>query len=346
MTGGRSRPTLEQVARATGVSKATASKVLNRRSGVSEATRVRVEAAIKQLAYMPSTGPREANALKEVHVVFNTVMNMYVMQVLEGVLQAAAGQGVEVLVDSLALDTRSSRGPLSEEWIRHLAARRRTGVILVTAELTADQRNLLNELGIALVVVDPIDPLDEETPSVGATNFTGGVQATSHLLNLGHRRLGFAGGPALSSASRERLQGFLGAMRASGVPADPTLILESRFTFSAGMEMGAQLLSAPEPPTAVFAGSDRSAMGVVEAARRRGLRVPEDLSIVGFDDTYTAMPVTPALTTIRQPIPEMGRVALRTLLQLDRGERPDSPHVLLSTQLIERGSTAPPAPQG
>ncbi len=339
------RPTLEQVARAAGVSKATASKVLNHRPGVSSGTRRRVEEAIGRVAYVPSTGPRKANALKEVHVVFNTVVNMYVMQVLEGVLQAASGRGVEVLVDSLALEPGASGGPLSEEWIRHLASRRRTGVILVTAELTAQQRSLLKELGIALVVVDPIDPLDQEIPSVGATNFTGGVQATSHLLNLGHRRIGFAGGPRLSTASSERLQGFLSALRASGITADPALIIESRFTFSAGLEMGIQLLSAPEPPTAVFAGSDRSAMGVVEAARRRGLRVPQDLSVVGFDDTYTAMPVAPALTTIRQPIPEMGRVALRTLLQLDRGERPDSPHVLLSTQLVERESTAaPPSP--
>ncbi len=340
----RARPTLELVARTAGVSKATASKVLNHRPHVSPSTRERVEAAIKELGYVPSTGSREANSLREVHVVFNTVVNMYVMQVLDGVLAAASEHGVEVLVDSLALERRGPDGPLSESWLRHLSARGRAGVILVTAELTSDQRTLLRRLGIALVVVDPINPFDDKTPSVGATNFTGGVQATSHLLNLGHRRIGYAGGPPGSTASRERLHGFLSAMRAAGAPVDDRHVLETQFTFAAGLEMGSMMLSTPHRPTAVFAGSDRAALGIIEAARVQHLRVPQDLAIVGFDDTYATMPVAPALTTVRQPISDMGRVALRTLLQLDRGERPDSHHILLSTELVVRESTAAPGP--
>ncbi|MFI6423764.1 LacI family DNA-binding transcriptional regulator [Promicromonospora sp. NPDC050880] len=334
------RPTLEQVARAAGVSKATASKVLNRRPNISTETRRRVQQAIDELGYVPTTGPRERAPLQKVNVVFHTLVNLYAMHVLEGILAAAHDQRVEVLVDLTDPELGDDDGPLSPAWTRRLAAHGSTGVILVTLELTADQRDLMRALGLSVVLIDPIDPLDDEVVSVGSTNFTGGMQATRHLLDLGHRRIAFAGGHPGSMASRERLQGYLSAMSAVGAPVDPALILEREFSVAAGLEMAAQLLAEPEPPTAIFAGCDASALGVFEAARRRGLRVPEDLSVVGFDDTYMAVSSAPPLTTVRQPIKDMGRVALRTVLQQVRGERVDSHHVQLATQLVVRGSTA------
>lgn len=337
------RPTLEQVARAAGVSKATASKVLNHRPDISSQTRRRVEQAIDELGYVPTTGPREPDRLQKVNVVFNTLVNLYSMHVLEGILAAAHDQRVEVLVDRADPDL-AENGPLSAAWIRRLAAQGRTGVIVVTSELDADQRDLMRALGLSVVLIDPLNPLDDEVVSVGATNFTGGMQATTHLLELGHRRIAFAGGPPSSMASRERLQGYLSAMSAAGAPIDPTLILEREFNVPAGLEMGSTFLAVHEPPTAIFAGCDASALGVLEAARQRGLRVPQDLSVVGFDDTYMAVSTAPPLTTVRQPIVDMGRVALRTLLQQARGERADSHHVQLATQLVVRGSTAAPAP--
>lgn len=342
MTTNAARPTLEQVARAAGVSKATASKVLNRRPNISAQTRRRVQQAIDELGYVPTTGPRERDHLQKVNVVFNTLVNLYSMHVLEGIVAAAHAQRVEVLVDMADPDLGED-GPLSAAWIRRLAAHGRTGVIVVTSELTADQRDLIRALGLSVVLIDPIDPLDDEVVSVGATNFTGGMQATQHLLDLGHRRIAFAGGPPGSIASRERLQGYLSAMSSAGATIDPALILEREFNVSAGVEMAGKFLTEPRPPTAIFAGCDASALGVFEAARRRGLRVPQDLSVVGFDDTYVAASSAPPLTTVRQPISDMGRVALRTLLQQARGERADSHHVQLATQLVVRGSTAPPA---
>ncbi|TFH69451.1 LacI family DNA-binding transcriptional regulator [Cellulomonas sp. HD19AZ1] len=336
------RPTLDQVARRAGVSKATASKVLNGRPNIADATRRRVEQAIEELGYVPSTGPREPERLQKVHVVFDTLVNVYSMQMLDGILTAAQTQDVEVLVSKLD-EEATGEGPLSPAWIRRLAAHGRAGVIVVTTELGAGQRDLMRRLGLSVVLVDPLNPLDDEVVSVGATNFSGGVQATRHLLGLGHRRIGFAGGPPSSGASRERLQGYLSALDAAGVPGDDALVREGGFTFEAGLDMALGFLHLPDPPTAVFAGCDASALGVLEAARRRGLRVPDDLSVVGFDDTYAAVSTAPPLTTVRQPIIDMGRVALRTLLQQARGERPDSHHVQLSTRLVVRESTTAPA---
>src|SRR5699024_9892596 len=208
---GASRATLAQVAHVAGVSKATASKVLNQRPDVSARTRERVERVIDELGYVPSTGPRSTESLQKVNVVFDTLANVYSVQVLDGIVTAARDQGLEVLVDKLDLATGDD-GPLSPAWIRRLAAHRRAGVIVVTSELTGQQRELMRRVGLSVVVIDPLDPLDDEIVSVGSTNYAGGVQATRHLLELGHRRIGFAGGPPASAASRERLQGFLSAM--------------------------------------------------------------------------------------------------------------------------------------
>ncbi|MCP2265471.1 LacI family DNA-binding transcriptional regulator [Promicromonospora thailandica] len=340
-SGTAARPTLEQVARAAGVSKATASKVLNHRPHISEQTRRRVEQAIDELGYVPTTGPRERDRLRKVNVVFSTLANLYSMHVLEGIVAAAHAQHVEVLVDRT--DPAQEDGPLSPAWSRRMAAQEHVGVIAVTAELTAEQRDQISALGLSVVLIDPLNPLDDEVVSVGATNFTGGLQATRHLLDLGHRRIAYAGGPPGSVASHERLQGYLSAMSSASAPVDPALVLAGEFTVPAGLEMAGVLLDGPHPPTAIFAGCDASALGVIEAARQRGLRVPQDLSVVGFDDTAMAVSSAPPLTTVRQPISDMGRVALRTLLQQARGERADSHHVQLSTQLVVRGSTAAPA---
>src|SRR5690625_2452852 len=217
---GASRATLAQVAHVAGVSKATASKVLNQRPVATTRNRERVERVIDALGYVPSTGPRSTESLQKVNVVFDTLVNVYSVQVLDGIVTAARDQGLEVLVDKLDLDAGED-GPLSPAWIRRLAAHRRAGVIVVTSELTEQQRELMRRLGLSVVVIDPLDPLDDEVVSVGSTNYSGGVQATRHLLELGHRRIGFAGGPPASAASRERLQGFLSAMSVAGVEVVP-----------------------------------------------------------------------------------------------------------------------------
>lgn len=340
---GDQRPRLEQVAAEAGVSTATASKVLNGRPHVSPQTRRRVEEAIERLGYAPSTGQRAGTASRSVVVVFRTLADAYALRILEGVLAAARGEEVEVVVDVLdgPGGAVGEAAPLTPSWIRRQAARRRTGVVVVTTESTPEQQRLLAAPGLPVVHVDPANPLDDATVSVGSTNFSGGVQATRHLLELGHRRIAFAGGAPTFQPSAERLQGYLSALRAAGVAADETLVRARAHTFEAGVEMADDLLALPDPPTAVFAASDSIALGVLASAQRHGLRVPDDLSVVGFDDTSAAVSSAPALTTVRQPVVEMGRVALRTVLQLARGEAVDAHHVQLSTTLVVRESTAP-----
>lgn len=334
------RPTLEQVAATAGVSTSTASKVLNGRPGISAETRRRVEESIEQLGYAPTTGPRAGTPPVGVAVVFRTLSDIYAMRVLEGVVASAREHGIEVAVD--VLDVPGGTPPLSPEWIRRQAAPDRAGVVLVTMQTTPEQHALLRDLGVATVHIDPVNPLDDSTVSVGSTNFSGGVQATRHLLDLGHRRIAFAGGAESFLPSSERLQGYLSMMRAGGGRVDEALVRSRAHTFAAGLEMADHLLDQPERPTAVFAASDSIALGVLASAQRHGLRVPQDLSVVGFDDSPAASSSAPPLTTVRQPVVEMGRVALRTLLQLARGEGVDSHHVQLSTTLVVRESTAPP----
>ncbi|GGC06277.1 LacI family DNA-binding transcriptional regulator [Cellulomonas carbonis] len=369
----RRRPTLEQVAAEAGVSTSTASKVLNARPNISAGTRRRVEEAMERLGYAPTTGPRAGTAVRTATVVFRTLADTYAMRVLEGVLASAREHGVEVVVDVLdvrgsergtsgsasvgtsagtsvgtAPGTAGGTAPLSPAWIRRQAARGRVGVVLVTSEPTAEQHRLLRAHGVAVVHVDPANPLDDSTVSVGSANFSGGVQATRHLLDLGHRRIAFAGGGPTFQPSAERLQGYLSTLRTAGVEADEALVRSRAHTFEAGVAMADELLDRTDRPTAVFAASDSIALGVLASAQRHGLRVPQDLSVVGFDDSSAAVSSVPALTTVRQPVAEMGRVALRTLLQLARGERVDSHHVELATTLVVRDSTAAPsaAPAG
>ncbi|MER7273219.1 substrate-binding domain-containing protein [Dactylosporangium sp. NPDC000244] len=338
------RVTLEDVAQAAGVSKATASKVLNKRPNVDPRTRAKVEETITALGYVPSTGPREPQTETVVDVVFDSMVSMYSLQVLGGILTASRELGVEIAVDVLDREGRPGL-PLSDAWLLRAAARRRLGVIVVSLALTAGQVRTVDELGLPLVSVDLTGAFGTGLASVAATNFAGGTQATEHLVALGHRRIGFAGLPAEIAASRERLHGYRNALELAGIEADPALVVHGGFTAEAGCRMAIELLTRPDPPTAIFAACDGAALGVFEAARRLGRRVPQDLSIVGFDDIEPAKLSSPPLTTVHQPIADMGRVAVRTLHTIARGGTPDSMHVQLATHLVVRESTAPPTAQ-
>ncbi|MCH7232803.1 LacI family DNA-binding transcriptional regulator [Glycomyces sp. L485] len=340
------RPTLAAVAERAGVSKATASKVLNDRPGVSEGTRRQVRQAIQELGYIPSTGPREPVARSAVHVVFDTIINMYSLYVLDGVISAGAEHGVDIVTSALAADGVIPDQSLGTDRIREIAARGHTGLIVVTAQLTGEEIALCESLGLPLVVIDPLNPLDDRVTSIGATNWAGGVQATRHLLDLGHRRIAFAGGPEHSVPGRERLHGYREALETAGLAPDPALTSHGPFAAETGVQIAESLLDMGEPPTAIFAGSDVIALGAIRVAQHRGVRIPEELSVVGFDDTYGAMWIEPGLTTVRQPLRQMGRVAARTVLELAGGKVPDSHHVQLATSLVIRESTTgPPGPR-
>ncbi len=336
------RPTLATVAAAAGVSVATVSKVLNGRGDVAPATRGHVESLLRQHDYVG----RDADATRRavmmarptVELVFGGELGAYSTEVLQGVLDAGAQLGVAVAV-SMRPHGKHRQADTSGGWVRGLVAAHRRAVIAVVDELTARDVSALARAGLPLVVIDQLNPPDARVASVGSTNFAGGMAATQHLLELGHRRIAYLGGQAEAACNRARMHGFRAAMESAGLRVGADHIRAGRFRYDDGVVQGDDLLDLPNPPTAVFAGSDDIGVGVLEAARARGLRIPEDLSVVGFDDTQLARFASPPLTTVRQPLHDMGRVALRTALELAAGEQVDSHYVELATRLIVRRST-------
>jgi LacI family transcriptional regulator len=261
-------------------------------------------------------------------------MCAYSTEVVKGTIEAGAESGVAVVVTG----TKDLAGG-GASWARDLVAAGRRAVITLTNGPTAAQLAALSRVRLPVVVIDPLNLPDAPVSSVGCTNFAGGLSATQHLLDLGHRRIAYLGGPATTAVNQARMQGFRAAMEAAGVPVPPEYVRTGGFCYPHGLQEGAAVLDLDPTPTAVFAAGDESALGAIQAARARGLRVPEDLSVVGFDDTELATMTSPQLTTVRQPLREMGAVALRTALRLAAGEKIDSRHVELATELVVRGST-------
>lgn len=338
------RVTAGDVARAAGVSSATVSKVFNGRADVAPATRSLVRRTARQLGY-ERRRPGTLDEATRVAVVVEDLENAYTPAVLEGLVRQAQREGV--LVELHERDggrVREAAGePGSTRWLQAIRDSGVDGVILVTMPVDAAQVRAAEELGLPLVSLDPVDEGAGTPLSVGATNWRGGVQATRHLLDLGHRRIGVVTGPARSRPASERLAGFESAMREAGVEVDPALIVPGGFRYEDGLSGGRYLLQLDERPTAVFAACDLVAFGVAEAGRRLGLRVPDDLSLIGFDDGYMALWHSPPLTTVRQPLDQLGAEAMRRISRLVAGE-PAPPELELATTLVVRQSTAPLSP--
>lgn len=322
------RVTIADIADAAGVSVPTVSKVVNGRADVAPTTRERVERVLAEQGYRRRT-PAATGRAELLDVVFNELESPWAMEIIKGVEEVAREHGLGVV-----LSAQEGPGALGRSWVDAVAARRSAGLILVVSELTAEQVARLNARGIPFVVVDPAGEPAPDVPSVGATNWNGGLAATRHLLELGHRRIGMIGGPAGMLCSRARVDGYRAALDTAGVPVDPDLIRWGTFHVEAGYEHGHALLSLPEPPTAIFAGSDLQAFGVYEAARVLGVEIPGQLSVIGFDDLPMARWVGPPLTTIRQPLTEMAATAARLVLGLGEEQR-----IELATTLVVRQST-------
>lgn len=336
-----SKPVLATVAALAGVSAPTVSKVINGRDDVAADTRARVQAALAKLGYESpvqrrarSTGPTM------VDLVIDAMNTQYSLEVLTGILDYAAAEDVDVVVGNVKPSKLHQAN--HEEWAQRMLESGRKGLILVTSEVTTKQLESFSRRDIPVVVIDPLNPPRNGYISVGATNWAGGKAATEHLTGLGHRRIAFLGGPMAAECSVARLHGYLAALMGSGITSRPEYILPGEFNQASGVAGTRQLLDLEEPPTAIFAASDAMALGVLDEARRQGLRVPDDLSLVGFDGTPLTEQTLPRLTSVAQPLQEMGRAALRAVLRLAKGETLDSPHMELATELVIRDSTAPP----
>jgi LacI family transcriptional regulator len=333
---GERRTTLASIAAEAGVSLPTVSKVVNGRPDVAPATRARVEQLLHQHNYSRGALRRHRRS-GLVDLVFNGLDSPWAVEILRGVEEWGSAHSTGVAVSAVR---HGDARPAS--WTSALASHDTDGVILVTSELTNTQLSQLRGAGIPLVVIDPVNPPPTDIPSVGATNWAGGLAATDHLLSLGHRRVAAIGGPVDYLCSRARIDGYRSALERADVPYDAGLVRHGDFHHEGGFAHGTELLRLPDPPTAVFAGSDQQAFGVYEAARQRGLRVPEDLSVVGFDELPVARWASPPLSTVRQPLAEMGRTAAQMLGELVEGTALRATRVELSTELIVRESTAAP----
>jgi LacI family transcriptional regulator len=338
------RATLANVAASAGVSVATVSKVLNGRNDVAPTTRALVEDLLHKHDYVARRVKPAPS--RTIELFFHGQLNAYHTEVLQGVVEAGAEAGVAVVVSVRPRKQRSLGSNRPAAWARELATAGRQAAIVVASELADADLAALSRARMPVVVIDPLNLPSAQVTSVGSTNFAGGLAATQHLLDLGHRQIAYLGGPAADVCNQARMHGYRGAMEAGGAPVPDGYVRPGRFSYEHGIAGGAALLDLPRPPTAVFAGSDETALGAIEAARGRGLRIPDDLSVVGFDDTPVARLAAPPLTTVRQPLREMGAVAVRTALRLAAGKRVDSHHVELATELVVRQSTARPPPSG
>ncbi|GGC88736.1 LacI family transcriptional regulator [Tersicoccus solisilvae] len=334
------RVSLGEVAREAGVSKGTASKVFNGRHGISADTADRVRAVAGRLGYVAAERVRP-DGPPTVWVAFDTLANHYAATVLDGLLAEVHALGAVAVIARWGDARGPAPRPATPAWMEYGHAHGADAFLLITTPADDAQARTADRLDTPLVVMDPSTSTPAGVRSVGATNWRGGMQATEHLLGLGHRRIAFVGAPFASTPGEERRAGYAAALAAAGLPVDPRLTVPGSFRFEDGLAVTG-LLRGPEPPTAVFGASDAVALGVLEAARREGLRVPADLSVIGFDDSYAASSASPPLTTINQPLAEMGHVAVRAALAGVRGEVATSAPVQLGTRLVVRASTAPP----
>ena len=328
--------TMAAIAAEAGVSLPTVSRVLNGRSDVAPATRERIEELLRVHGYQ-RRGTRSAGRARLVDLVFNDLDSPWAVEIIRGVESVAHAEGIGTVVSAI-----HRRPSAAREWLDNLIARASDGAIFVTSELDPELHAELRTLRVPAVVIDPAGVPALEVPTIGATNWAGGVSATEHLTGLGHRRIGFvAGNPTLWS-SRSRLDGYRAGLQNAGLAFDPALVVEGDFSYEAGFRGAARLLELPDPPTGVFAANDQMAFGVYEAVRRRVLRVPEDVSVVGFDDLPESRWSSPPLTTVHQPLAEMGTLAARTVMRLVNGEAVESLRLELATELVVRYSTAAP----
>ncbi len=325
------RVTIGDVARTAGVSVATVSKVINDRYGVAPETSARVHQVITDLGYESSIVARSLRSRRtNVIGILVAEFEPFSTELLKGISEAVEGTGYELLAYSGGMG-RNDRVGWEQRYLSRLAGTLIDGAVLVTPTVV-NPRNT-----IPVVAVDPHTG-PSGPPTVDSDNLAGARAATEHLVGLGHRRIGFLGGrPDLESA-RLREKGYREALEDAGIPVDPDLMRVGGYRPETTDSPAHELLTLPDRPTAIFAANDLSAIRTMQVARDLGLRVPDDVSVVGFDNVPESALTEPPLTTVSQPIHTMGAEALRMVIDLVQGTPRDA-HLRLPTTLVVRGTT-------
>jgi LacI family transcriptional regulator len=321
--------TLRDIARRAGVSTATVSRVLNGSADVSPSTRK----AVLTAAGSHGLAPRKRTGL--IAVTVPLVEGSYFAAMLGGIADAVDQAGMKLLLLPSGFE-RGRAAPLRERLRPDTA----DGAVLMLPPESLEELFELQET-MPIAIIDPRVPLDEGIPCVAATNAAGADAATQHLLDLGHRSIAVVTGPRGWAATEERRQGYNAALARARIRLDPALTEAGNWEIPSGRAAASALLDRAERPTAIFAFNDEMAIGAMQAARERGLRVPDDLSVIGFDGVERGELLEPQLTTVRQPLAEMGRMAVTLLLRLLERRSIEALRIELATRLVERGSTRP-----
>ncbi len=325
------RVTIRDVAEHAGVSVATVSKVINERYGVSASTSARVQAVIDELGYESSLVARSLrNHRTNVVGILVSDIEPFSAELIKGAARALRGTGYELIV-------YSAGGKSSDHVGWESRALTRLGGTLIDGALLVTPTVVGRSFGAPVVAVDPHTGSDD-VPTVDSDNRHGAELATQHLLDLGHRRIGFIGGRTDLESARLRELGYRQTMARAGIPDDQLLVCNGAYEPDIARAAATDLLERDPRPTALFAANDQSAIAAMEAAATLGLRVPDDVSVIGFDNIPESALTRPSLTTVHQPIQQMGQRAVEILVQLLAGETPAAARETLPTHLVERRS--------
>ena len=326
--------TVRAVAAEAGVSIATVSRVMNGHAHVAQETRDIVHQALGRLgAPLPAVVPPGSGA---VYLRCPYVLTDYFGLIVSSVAETLRLHGRRLILDA---GEAAQHTPTLHSLPRDPTI---AGAILILPPEPSEELEALHAQGFPFVVVDPRTHLPRDIASISAAHFTGARNVTAHLTALGHRRIGVIGGPSNWLAGQARTVGHNSALADTGTLPAPELIHHLEPTLDGGYAVASQLLDLPQRPTALVAFNDKAAVGALRAAHERGLRVPEDLSVTGFDDIDLSRSTEPMLTTVRQPLEEMGRMAVSLLVRLMERHTVDTLHIELATHLVVRGSTGPP----
>jgi len=336
------------VARHAGVSLKTVSRVLNNEPHVQSALREKVRDAVRELGYVPSASARSlrSNRTYSIHLFSHSLRSNFVNSVQFGALQTCQVAGYRMVVTMLDQAKVTDMDKLRAWFLTLVNSGRPDGVILVPPMSNdAEISQVMSEMGIPVVRIGPND-IDDGGGTVTIDDRAAAREATNHLLNLGHTRIAFVRGKEDQDSTHVRFKGFSESLEAAGVSLEPSLVKPGLFDFESGLAAGNDLLSLPvsKRPTAVFAANDHMAAGVLVAALKAGIQVPDELSIIGFDDSEIAETMWPALTTVRQPLYEFGSQAMDMLIQVSgKKSKATGETKVLPYELVKRQSTGPVA---
>lgn len=332
------RITIVDVAKEAGVSLTTTSRVINQEPYVRPEKREQVLRAMARLGYTVNLQARGLRGGRShmIGLVVRDVGTAYAGEIIRGIDLELAEAHYDMM-----LYTTHRRKTQESAYVTMLSRGIADGLLLILPRHPETYLQVLRQKHFPHVLVDH-QGIDDRGPAVGATNRQGGFDATKYLIELGHRRIGFITGSMDLGCARDRLAGYQAALAQFGVPADPGLIREGDFFQTCGYTATNELLNLPDPVTAIFASNDVMAFGAMEAVRDHHLKIPDDVSIVGFDDIPQATQVHPPLTTVRQPLEQMGRAASRLLLEIIHEQDRAPQRIELATELAIRATTQKP----